>query len=190
MSQPYVLLAYKRETCHKALDKRLEATSLSSFSKAIHSLTTMITGNHVGKLFRQARDALTKKQKVPRLIRTGTQTCPLIELPNEIAFQFLEYMPLQSLISCRLVCSRWRHIVPLANLYPARQQLLQPAVSTQRCLLRQSLLRKYNSFKSKPLEQVTLEPYERDHAKVTGLSSSTTVLFRPIVHAMLHILFI
>jgi len=103
------------------------APSLSSFSKEIHTLTSMITGNHVGKFLRQARDALTKKQKAPRLIRT--QTCPLIELPNEIVFQFLEYMPLQSLISCRLVCSRWRHIVPLANLLPARQQLLQFYIS-------------------------------------------------------------
>ena len=73
--------------------------------------------------------ALTKKQKAPRLIRT--QACPLIELPNEIVFQFLEYMlaSVKSLISCRLVCSRWRHIVPLANLHPARQELLQFYIS-------------------------------------------------------------
>jgi hypothetical protein len=83
----------------------------------------MITGNHYsGNLLHQARDALTRKQKAPKSIHT--QTCPLIELPNEIVFQFLEYMPVNSLISCRLVCSKWRHLIPLANLLPARQQLL------------------------------------------------------------------
>jgi hypothetical protein len=80
----------------------------------------MITGNHSGNLLHQARDALTRKQKAPHI-----QTCPLTELPNEIVFQLLEYMPVKSLISCRLVCSKWRHLIPLANLLSVCQQLLK-----------------------------------------------------------------
>lgn len=63
-------------------------------------------------------------------------------------------MPVTSLISCRSVCSRWRHLVPLANLLPARRQLLMfysSVTSSQRHL-------QYTRSSRKP----QMEIFERD----------------------------
>jgi len=114
------LIRYPSIICSTVWPTRITWTGdgiASSLSKAIHGLTIMITGNRFGKLLRQTWHALRRTQKAPRSIKTPI--CPPIELPNEIVLQFLEYMPVRSLISCKSVCSTWRHLIPLANLLPA-----------------------------------------------------------------------
>jgi len=76
----------------------------------------MITGNRFDKLLRQVWGALMH-----------TPICPPMGFPNEIVLQFLEYMPARSLI---VTCANRsavheRHLIPLANILPARQLLSQ-----------------------------------------------------------------
>ncbi|KIM35976.1 hypothetical protein M413DRAFT_14210 [Hebeloma cylindrosporum] len=70
----------------------------------VHSLPDMVTGNPYVELLHQICDALK------RIIVPSSTHSPILELPNEVALS---------------VCKKWRHLVPLANLLPARRRLLE-----------------------------------------------------------------
>ncbi|KAL0954131.1 hypothetical protein HGRIS_005272 [Hohenbuehelia grisea] len=48
----------------------------------------------------------------------------LPDLPQDILYDLLPYLPLQSLIATRGVCRAWRHAAELADIHPIRRELL------------------------------------------------------------------
>ena len=48
----------------------------------------------------------------------------IAQIPNEMLLEFFHFFPLKSLISARGVNQKWRRLVPLAHLIPARRALL------------------------------------------------------------------